>query len=490
MELNTFENMRQRLLFVIFIALLSFLLFYHLDHFTIRMWDESRVVENAYEMYFTGDWVVVTFEGMPEMWSTKPPLFLWVECISMAIFGVNEFAVRFPSALAALITCLALLTFGKKRLGSSQVGYLSAIILVTSSGFVCEHVSRTGDYEALLILFITGFSLLMFRYVEKPSKWLILGFFGCLLGAVLTKSIQGLIFLPGLTIYVIRQKKLFALLKDPFFYLGAVFFVVGVAAYYLGRESLNPGYLQAVWENELGGRFTVAQEQHSGPFTFYFERLGKNFLTWIIFFPLGFFGFKSSSEQIRRATFFTLTHSFSYLFLISCSVTKLDWYFAPVLPFFALFVGIGIYEAIQRLAERISKFKAFIQKPFGYIGICALVVIYPYFDQAKRICRTEEYDWDKEPYALGYYLRDHARSGIPLPNENLCYDGYFPQLRFPASMCEEKGWKVNFVFMDQIQIGDSVLASQTSAKTYIRSHYTYREQVIDATISKFFIESN
>lgn len=487
--LITFEDMSKRLFYFFFLSLLSFLLFYNLDHFSIRMWDESRVVQSAYEMFVTKEWIVVTFEGMPEMWSTKPPMFLWVECLSMGIFRVTEFAVRFPSALSALLTCMALISFGKKQLGSSKVGYLAAFVLATSSGYVCTHVSRTGDYESLLILFTTGFSMLMYRYVEKPSRWLMLAFFGCLLGAVLTKSIQGLIFLPGLGLYILSERKLKTILKDPFFYLGAVLFVAGVASYYLRRESLNPGYLQAVWENELGGRFTKAQEEHNGPFTYYFERLSSNFLTWIIFLPLGIIGFKSSSEGIRKATKFSLLMAFPYLLILSMSVTKLEWYLAPSLPFLAMFVGIGIHETILRLADRYPRFGAFTLKPFGYIGICVLIGVYPYFDQAKRICRTEEYPWDKEAFAMGYYLRDHAKSGEPLPYENLCYDGYFPQLRFPASMCEERGWRVNFKFKEQLNAGDTILVSQTSAKAYIRAHYIVEETRMSEEISVFRVLS-
>lgn len=43
------------------------------------------------------------------IWLHKQPLFLWQMAISMKIFGVNEFGLRFPSAF--LCACLTLLLF-------------------------------------------------------------------------------------------------------------------------------------------------------------------------------------------------------------------------------------------------------------------------------------------------------------------------------------------------------------------------------------------
>lgn len=65
-------------------------------------WDEINFAESAREMLETGNWLQVTI-GYEPFWE-KPPLFIWLQAISMKIFGVNEFAARFPNALCGIIT--------------------------------------------------------------------------------------------------------------------------------------------------------------------------------------------------------------------------------------------------------------------------------------------------------------------------------------------------------------------------------------------------
>ena len=49
----------------------------------------------------THDWITPRLWGTP--WFEKPVLYYWTAGIAMRIFGVNEFAARLPSALAALL---------------------------------------------------------------------------------------------------------------------------------------------------------------------------------------------------------------------------------------------------------------------------------------------------------------------------------------------------------------------------------------------------
>ncbi|MBQ6821503.1 MAG: glycosyltransferase family 39 protein, partial [Bacteroidales bacterium] len=74
-------------------------------------WDEINFAESAREMVLSGDWfnVQINFESFWE----KPPLFIWMQALSMELFGVGEFAARFPNAIMGIITLLALFHIGK-----------------------------------------------------------------------------------------------------------------------------------------------------------------------------------------------------------------------------------------------------------------------------------------------------------------------------------------------------------------------------------------
>jgi 4-amino-4-deoxy-L-arabinose transferase-like glycosyltransferase len=70
------------------------------------IWDanEAFYAETPREMLVTGDYLAPRFNFEPR--AQKPPLTYWVILASYRIFGVSEFAVRLPGALAAIATLL------------------------------------------------------------------------------------------------------------------------------------------------------------------------------------------------------------------------------------------------------------------------------------------------------------------------------------------------------------------------------------------------
>lgn len=112
-------------------------------------WDEINFAECAREMIVTGDYSTVRINFQP-FWE-KPPLFIWLQVISMKIFGVNEFAARFPNALCGFIT-LALLFYTGRRLYDNYFGFLWVI---SYAGSLLPHFYfRSGIIDPWFNLFI------------------------------------------------------------------------------------------------------------------------------------------------------------------------------------------------------------------------------------------------------------------------------------------------------------------------------------------------
>jgi len=74
----------------------------HLGAVPLFDWDEVNFAASAREMLITGDWerVTVNFEPFRE----KPPLFIWLQALSMYLWGIGTWAARFPNAIAGMIT--------------------------------------------------------------------------------------------------------------------------------------------------------------------------------------------------------------------------------------------------------------------------------------------------------------------------------------------------------------------------------------------------
>ena len=64
---------------------------------------EPRYAEIARKMLETGNWVTPWFDHGVPFWG-KPPLSFWGSAATMAVLGVNEFAVRLAPFLAAVGT--------------------------------------------------------------------------------------------------------------------------------------------------------------------------------------------------------------------------------------------------------------------------------------------------------------------------------------------------------------------------------------------------
>lgn len=75
-------------------------------------WDEINFAELSREMVILGDYLNVHINYQP-FWE-KPPLFFWLQSASMRIFGMNEFAARFPNAICGIITLVLIFDIGKK----------------------------------------------------------------------------------------------------------------------------------------------------------------------------------------------------------------------------------------------------------------------------------------------------------------------------------------------------------------------------------------
>src|SRR6266702_1043470 len=87
--------------------------------------DEPRFAEASREMIQRGDYVVPYFNDQLRL--DKPPLTYWAQTLSYRIFGDNDFAARFPSAIAASLTALVIFVWGT-RLRGETLGWWAAII--------------------------------------------------------------------------------------------------------------------------------------------------------------------------------------------------------------------------------------------------------------------------------------------------------------------------------------------------------------------------
>ena len=152
-------------------------------------WDEINFAESAREMIVTGDYLTVQINFQP-FWE-KPPLFIWMQVLSMKIFGINEFAARFPNALCGIVTLVVLFNIGR-RIRNNLFGLLWVLAYAGSVLPFFYFKSGIIDPWFNLFIFLGVYFLMLYSYPENHQKIKNVALSGLFTGlAVLTKGPVG-----------------------------------------------------------------------------------------------------------------------------------------------------------------------------------------------------------------------------------------------------------------------------------------------------------
>ena len=138
---------------------------------------EAYVAVTAREMVNSGNWLIPYFNGEPRL--QKTPLNYWlVAAAAKAAGGMNDFVVRLPSAVLAVLSAVMILYFVSDWLGR-RTGVLSALIWSTSLCYI--KYSHTGRPEMALAVFVTIAMLSFYSAVktnDAKNRFTICLFFG------------------------------------------------------------------------------------------------------------------------------------------------------------------------------------------------------------------------------------------------------------------------------------------------------------------------
>ena len=158
-------------------------------------WDEINFAESAREMIVTGNFSRVQIDFHP-FWE-KPPLFFWMQVLSMKLFGINEFAARLPNAVIGIFTLFTFYKLGKRLydekfgliwslafLGSflPHIYFKSGIIdpffnffIFLSVVFLSKSISNTGGNKGFRYALFAGISIGLATLTKGPVGLLIAG---------------------------------------------------------------------------------------------------------------------------------------------------------------------------------------------------------------------------------------------------------------------------------------------------------------------------
>ena len=169
--------MKKNLLILLFIVIIaSFLRFYQLGVNPPSLtWDEASWGYNAYSLGINGKDEFGRFLPLNYLESFgdfKPPMYAYLDIIPVKVFGLNEFATRFPSALFGVFTVI-LTYFLVKRIfwkskNSNNYAIFSSFFLAISPWHIL--LSRAA-FEANIATFLIILGIWGFLAGIQDKKW-------------------------------------------------------------------------------------------------------------------------------------------------------------------------------------------------------------------------------------------------------------------------------------------------------------------------------
>lgn len=449
LPLRPVVHRRSRALLALTLVACAIFLFTDARPNPIQLWDESRIAVNALEMHLRGLSLVTTYNFAPDLWNTKPPLLVWLIDAAMAILGPGELAVRIPSIAASLGTLALVMSFTRRMTGSVWAAAFAAVLLTFSVGFFGEHGARTGDYDALLCFFTTAYLQRLFftvhRRKPRASDLLLAG--GLVAAAVLTKSVAGLVPGFGLAVYLLLNGRWRRPFQTPWYAAAVLAAALPVLGFYLVRESVAPGYLAAVWSNDVSDRFLTALDRHAGPPWYYLEAVGYGLFfsagPLALLTPLALPGARGKA---RQGLLFSLCAAAGVLLVVSLSSTKLPQYMAPAYPFLAIACAIAAHAALQRgQAGRLRPLTPLAARALIAATLAGVVVQGAYF---RYVLLPERAFFHQALYGeLFASLAAQGWSGVSIVDPGVEAVGvppaYAAQLRFYALMWSGRGFQAD-----------------------------------------------
>lgn len=319
--------------------------FVYLDHF-LHDWDEkfhalvarNMMTDPLKPMLYTDTIIPRNYLSWTNnhIWLHKQPLFMWLMALSMKIFGVSEFSIRYPSALLGAV--MPVLTYRITFLMSKdKLWAFAAALFMCFSNYHLELISGVMGMDHNDVVF--GFFILasVWAYAEftesrKLYFLLLIGLFaGC---AVLTKWLGGMLVFGGWAFNLLLNITKKQTLKEILLYLLALavccLVFVPWQLYILNHYPVEAKHEFAY--NSL--HLFKAVENHDGGYLYYYKKLREYFGTqiwWVVI--VGGITLLISNQHEKKIKYHVLFSCVFVFIFFSCVATKMQSYMFILAPF-------------------------------------------------------------------------------------------------------------------------------------------------------------
>ena len=304
--------------------------------------DEPRFALVARHMVESGNWLF-PMRGT-ELYSDKPPLFMWMQAAAYTVFGNWRVAFLLPSLLAALGTLWCVVDLGT-RLWTRRIGLYAGWALLLTLQFTWQ--AKKAQIDPLVVFWITLANYGLLRHVLRGPDWRMwaLGWAAAGLGTI-TKGV-GIIALlmllpmvfasvrgwPGVRLHAREWK----------FWLGPLAFIAGCGTWLVPMlvAALGSGsgeyraYVDDILLRQTLTRY--ADSWHHGQPPWYFIEVALTaWLPTMLALPWALPAWKRRLQRRDARTLLPVAWVLLVLVFFSIPSGKRDMYILPALPMLCL----------------------------------------------------------------------------------------------------------------------------------------------------------
>jgi hypothetical protein len=288
-------------------------------------WDEVNFAECAREMVVSGDYSHVQLNYRP-FWE-KPPLFIWLQALSMNIFGVNEFAARLPNGICSIVTLICIFKAGNK-FHSPKFGVIWTLLYAST---LLPHLYfKSGLIDPWFNLFIFLSIYNSIGFINNPhgkkEMWMAVPA-GLFLGlAVLTKGPAALVIVgSALLAFYAWTRQLREMFSKPMVIFIISTIVVSLSWFVIEWFKGNGNIIREFIDYQVR-LLETGDAGHSGPFLYHFIVLLLGCFPASIIFIASYFKYRELTPYQRLFRKIFLSLFWVVLVIFSFAQTKIIHY--------------------------------------------------------------------------------------------------------------------------------------------------------------------
>jgi len=410
------------------LLLFSAMVFPKLGNNGMAVWDDGYYAQKAKEILTNGNLLTMHYNSRPTF--DNPPMFMWLQALSYRVWGITEYAAKFPSAIFGTLAILLTYLLGSE-MRDKNYGLLAALVLSLSQPFI--RYSRRGMIDVTLAFFVLLALYFSWMGSKGNKKWFYLWAASCGI-SVLLKSVLGVFPIVIVILWLIINKR-YDVLSSGEFIISLLLAVFCFGWWYLyeiirwGKPFLDLHFGWLIWT-----RGFIRQEDsgHWWEHLSYLKDLLKYYWPWL---PLavwgGAAGFRHISNADEKKHFsLLLVWIISYILVLSLLEARRVWYIMPVFPGLAFLAASSIQSWIKGIDPypRIAK----------YVFLLFMLVLMTISYTPLRIDKARS----EEVRLVSPYVRYYSNNGARLLAYKLDYYGLNNALLFysdrGADICRDQ----------------------------------------------------